>query len=53
MGLYVNWLDEETFNLRIRVQVPAGPRTSARSYSGSIGDFESLGVGPTPARAIK
>ena len=25
---------------------------SARSYSGSIGDSESLGSGPTPLRAI-
>ena len=30
---------------------PKGPAKMASSYNGSIGDFESFGVGPIPALA--
>ena len=47
-GVIGNIKDSDSFVLGSR---PKGPAKMASSYNGSIGDFESFGVGPIPALA--
>ena len=49
-GVIGNIKDSDSFVLGSR---PKGPAKMASSYNGSIGDFESFGVGPIPALAAK
>ena len=48
LGVIGNIKDSDSFVLGSR---PKGPAKMASSYNGSIGDFESFGVGPIPALA--
>ena len=49
-GVIGNIKDSDSLVLGSR---PKGPAKMASSYNGSIGDFESFGVGPIPALAAK
>ena len=49
-GVIGNTRDSDSLVLGSR---PNGTANMASSYNGSIGDFESFGVGPIPALAAK